>query len=163
MYESQLTKIFIKHDYLSNEMKLFKKILDKIIKNTGVYERFDYAYDPNTVLSSKWIAHYMIYKKFLEHAKNVPTLDLCCGSGAGTKFIAETLKTNIFGIDYSNKAITYAKKYNTTELIEYRVLDLNKQLKQLLKLIKNYKIKQVFFIEAIEHITNDYVILDMLL
>jgi SAM-dependent methyltransferase len=142
---------------------LIKRGLAKITKNTGVYERFDYTYDPKTVLSSRWVAHYLIYKKFLEHAKNVPTLDLCCGSGAGTKFIAETLKVNVFGIDYSDKAIEYSRKHNATELTEYSVMDLHKQLNLLGQLVKNRKIKQVFFVESIEHINDYYVVLDTLL
>lgn len=143
---------------LSRNIKKIKRFGIHLLKgekaNVGNFERFDYKYEPNTVMTSDWVAHYFIYKKFLQRAECVPSLDLCCGSGAGTILIANTLNVNVVGIDYSDDAIKYSQNFNTTQLTQYHKLDLNKKddLQTLKDIIVSNKILQVFFIEGIEHL-----------
>lgn len=136
--------------------KKVKKLGIKILKKqyAGHEERFFVKYNKNKIVNQAWIAHYLIYKKMLEYAESVPTLDLCCGSGGGTALLSDHIKERIFGIDYSEDAINFAKKNNQNSLISYEKLDLNKNkdIDDLKKIIIFNKIKQVFFIEGIEHI-----------
>lgn len=120
----------------------------------GCVERFYFKYDRDKVLESEWVAHYFIYRKFLQIAERVPTLDLCSGSGAGTKLIAESLRVRVVGVDYSVEALKFAENQNQNSLIEYYQLDLNKtnSLDFLRELIVSKGLQQVFFIEGIEHI-----------
>ena len=110
-----------------NLLSKMKGIYDNRFKNSGEFERFEYKFDEIDSLSSIWCAHYMIYKKFLEHAENVSTLDLCCGVGPGTILISKKLNVQVIGIDYSKKAINYAKKNNLNKGTEYFCLNLRKQ------------------------------------
>jgi SAM-dependent methyltransferase len=144
-------------------MNLRKAIMNKIGgKNTGA-ERFYFKYGSGNALTSEWVAHYFIYTRFLQNARQVPTLDLCCGSGAGTKLIAEMLKVRVAGADYSDEALAFAQTENGGEGITYYKLDLNKQLDTLQDLIRSKGIKQVFFIEGIEHIKRPVDVVNVLL
>lgn len=151
-----------------NLSKFTKNIVNKIKKKNsfdGHFERFYFAFDKDNVYNSNWLAHFFIYKKFLSLSKELPTLDLCCGSGAGTKIISSFLNTITIGIDYSKEAIDYAKINNTSKLISYHILDLNNEndIMKLSTIIKLNKIKQVFFIEGIEHVLHPEIILETLL
>lgn len=133
-----------------------KKIGRKILKKqfSGHVERYYTKYDNDKNIDESWVGHYLIYKKMLEHAMDVPTLDLCCGSGAGTMFLLKHIKKKIFGVDYSKKALDFAKKFNSDSSIYFEKLNLNKNkdLEKLKKIILTNELKQVFFIEGIEHI-----------
>src|SRR3989338_4727840 len=136
--------------YLPEWVKKYgRKVLKK--QYSGHVERYYTKYDKNKTIEQAWIGHYLIYKKMLEYVKKVPTLDLCCGSGAGTIVLSEFLKEKIIGVDYSSKAINFAKRHNQNSLTHYEKLDLNhdKDVEKLKKIIILNKLKQVFFIEGI--------------
>ena len=146
-----------------NLLRKMKGIFYSRLKNSGEFERFKYKFDEIDSLSSIWCAHYVIYSKFLEYAENVSTLDLCCGVGPGTILISKKLNIPVTGIDYSKKAINYAKKNNLNKETEYFCLNLHNELQRLEELVVKKNIKQVFFVEGIEHIKNDYDVIDILL
>lgn len=140
----------------------------KILKNKKILsheERYYCKYNKDTVLKSIWVGHYLIYKKMIEFAEKIPTIDLCCGSGAGTKLLSESLRNKAIGIDYSNEAIAYAQANNQNSLTTFKKLDLNdfKDLQKLKKIIFSQKFEQVFFIEGIEHIHNPKKIISTLI
>ena len=131
-------------------------------------ERYYYKYESGTVWKSNpddryWIAHYMIYKYFLRIAKNVPTLDLCCGCGAGTKLVAETIHNKIVGVDYSADAIQFAKIENSNGNTIYYKTDLNTDLQSIKQIIQDNDIEQIFFIEGIEHIQHPFEVVQFLI
>jgi len=143
----------IRKKYLPNWVKKYgRKVLRK--QFSGHVERYYVKYEKNKIIDQTWVAHYLIYKKMLEVAKKVPTLDLCCGSGAGTAVLSVFLNEKIIGVDYSDDALNFAKKYNQNSFTYYEKLDLNddKDIEKLKKVIVSNKLKQVFFIEGIEHI-----------
>lgn len=151
-------------------MEKISKDIFKKVSNFGrkidTVERYYCQYDtPGNAIHSDWAGHYLIYKKFLSVADKVSCLDLCCGSGAGTKFIANSLDTKVIGVDYSSEAIQYAQKTNSDSRIQYEKFDLNKNsdLSNLEKIIINNKIKQVFFIEGIEHLKDPFLVVGILL
>ena len=118
-------------------------------------ERYYYTYvNGADALHSCWVAHYMIYKAFLDKAEKVNTLDLCCGSGPGTKLIATSIGCSTIGTDYSQEALDYAGAYNFHEKVSYYKIDLN-DTDKLKQIITDKEIKQIFFVEAIEHIKFD--------
>lgn len=145
--------------------KLLKKVYSLFVsaKNDGPAERFYYKYTGelddtkkvNAALQSQWTAHYMIYRQFLKVAEPVTTIDICCGSGAGTKCISETLDVKVIGIDYSGEAIDFARNNNSNSSIIYEKFDLRKavDLNKIKDLIAINNVRQAFFIEGIEHLS----------
>lgn len=148
-------------------MNILRKLINRINSGqpTGEVERYYFAYDQSKVLESIWAGHYIIYRKFVQIAERIPTLDLCCGCGAGTKLISESLRIRVAGVDYSAESVNYAKKYNSDSFTEYYVLDLNNRsdLSSLKRLVKSQGLRQVFFIEGIEHIRQSDTVVTSLL
>lgn len=136
--------------------------LDK--KNCDSMERYYFNYNTGNILYSDWAGHYLIYKKFLSIADKIASIDLCCGSGAGTKLISKTLGTQVIGIDYSSQALEYAQNNNQDYSILYEKIDLNKKhdLQNLKRIIVENQIAQVFFIEGIEHLKDPFSVIDIL-
>lgn len=128
-------------------------------------ERYYVQYLPQGMLGTSWVAHYLIYGRFLKEALPVPTLDLCCGAGAGTAMLAEALKVPILGIDRSDEALHYASEVNNRPRITYHKVDLDdpSDRAQLSALVSRAGIEQVFFIEGIEHLADPEGVLDLLL
>jgi len=124
------------------------------LRHKGHFERFYTIYNDSRIESKEWMAHFLIYKRFLPLAEKVPTLDLGCGCGAGTKLIADNLDVFTTGIDYSKEAIDFARKHNTYKRVRYLQIDLRdrQELDFLTTIIHDKGIKQVFFIETIEHL-----------
>ena len=126
-------------------------------------ERFDYSYSADTAIASAWAAHYVIYAELARHAvPAVPTLDLCCGSGPGTRYLRDTLGAHILGVDYSEAALRYAKDNNMVNGIEFILLDIRSQVHVLRELVATRQIKQAFIVEGIEHVANHTEIIDAL-
>ena len=126
-------------------------------------ERFDYAYSADTAMGSPWAAHFVIYAKLARHAaRAVPTLDLCCGSGPGTRYLRDALGANILGVDYSEDALLYARDNNAADGVEFVLLDIHSQVRALRGTVESRRIKQAFIVEGIEHVTNHTEIIDAL-
>jgi len=53
------------------------------------------------------LPHTLAYAHALPHLQNMRVLDICCGTGYGTKLISE-VANKVIGIDYSTHAIAYA-------------------------------------------------------
>ncbi|MGH7175546.1 MAG: class I SAM-dependent methyltransferase, partial [Minisyncoccia bacterium] len=67
----------------------------------------------------------MIYRLFIdEPILKVPTLDIACGSGAGSKMLALATGCPVLGIDYSAEALAYATRNNASPGLTFRRLDL---------------------------------------
>ena len=133
--------------------KTARKVVRKLTSYTqkGSIERYYCKWND---VSPEWMAHHLIYKKFLQITDKITTLDLGCGCGAGTKLISESLGINVIGVDYSRKGINYAKENNYGKLTDYYKININFNLNKVKKLITNHSIQQVFFIEVIEHVRN---------
>lgn len=97
----------------------------------------------------------MIYRLFLEEpALKVPTIDICSGSGAGSKLLAIETGSHVVGVDYSRDAIEWANEHNAHERLRFEQLDLTdrRSVKHLRRVIDDVGIEQAFFIEGIEHL-----------
>lgn len=126
-------------------------------------ERFDYAYSADTAMGSAWAAHFVIYAELARHAAPaVPTLDLCCGAGPGTRYLRDALGADILGVDYSEDALRYARDNNAADGVEYVLLDIRSEVRALRGLVESSRIRQVFIVEGIEHVTNHTEIIDAL-
>ena len=126
-------------------------------------ERMDYTYSAGTAMGSRWAAHYVIYRESAKHASRLaPALDLCCGSGPGTRFLHDALAAPVLGIDYSEEAIRYARANNSADGIEFVLLDVRRETLRLCRLVKDRCIRQAFCIEGIEHIPNHTEVIDAL-
>ena len=66
--------------------------------------------------------HLSRYLSVLKIVKGKTVLDIASGAGYGTKLIASAAK-QVYGIDYSEDAIEYAKKHYGAQNITYRVGD----------------------------------------
>lgn len=62
------------------------------------------------------IPHGLAYVLALPYVQNKRVLDLCCGTGYGTKLLAEAAD-HVTGIDYSTTAINYAIKSHPSNTI----------------------------------------------
>ena len=79
-------------------------------------ERFDYSYSADTAMVSAWAAHYVIYAELAGHAAPaVPTMDLCCGTGPGSRYLRDALGAYILSVDYSKSALKYARDNNMSD------------------------------------------------
>ncbi len=123
----------------------------------------DYTYSAGTAMGSQWAAHYVIYRESAKHASRLaPTLDICCGSGPGTRFLHDALAAPVLGVDYSEEAIRYARANNSADGIEFVLLDVRRETLRLCRLVKDRCIRQAFCIEGIEHIPNHTEVIDAL-
>ena len=126
-------------------------------------ERFDYSYSADTAMASAWAAHYVIYAELARHAApEMPTLDLCCGSGPGARYLRDALGAHILGVDYSEAALRYARDNNMADGMEFVLLDIRGGANALRGLVESRRIKQAFIVEGIEHVTNHVEIVDAL-
>lgn len=76
-------------------------------------------------------------------------LDLCCGNGLLTKYIAKKAGF-IFGIDFSDTMLINANKYNAGDNIEYLFHDV-KKINELTKVIKSKRINKVIIYDALAY------------
>ncbi|GFE59659.1 class I SAM-dependent methyltransferase [Geobacter sp. AOG2] len=133
--------------------------------DNGSTEGYTVVYDKDRMLESIWVAHYLIYQKFIQLADKSITIDICSGTGAGTKLISEYTEKPTIGVDYSADAIQLATANNSSVNTDYYRLDLNEyqDICKLKDVIRNGKVKQAFFIEGIEHLKFPYEIVLSLL
>lgn len=106
-----------------------------------------YLSDTNTNISNenKHIYRYKFASMFIEGGIS---LDCACGSGYGSKIIADKADY-VWSIDKSNKAIDFAKKNNYSDNIQY----VNKEL-QNLTFEKEY-FDNIISLETLEHISKE--------
>jgi len=78
-------------------------------------------------------------------------LELCCGSGYGSKMIAEKCK-KVLALDKSKDAIAYAKQHYKKDNLQYEPEDLSNP--NFWKYALNLKFNAIVWIEAIEHFTD---------
>lgn len=76
-------------------------------------------------------------------------IDLCCGNGLLTKYIA-TNAGFVLGIDFSAKMIKNANYYNTGDNIEYLQHDV-KKINELTNIIKSKQINKVIISDALAY------------
>lgn len=74
-------------------------------------------------------------------------LDLCCGNGLLTKYIAKNAGF-ILGVDFSDTMLINANKYNAGDNIEYLLHDV-KKINALTKIIKSKRINKVIIYDAL--------------
>jgi len=84
--------------------------------------------------------------KFLTGKETV--IDAACGSGYGSEILSSGAK-KVIGLEISNHAIEYAKRYHFKENVEFCKADLNQKI----DLPDNYSDVIISF-ETLEHITN---------
>jgi len=72
------------------------------------------------------LAHAQRYRWVAPFVKNLCCLDAGCGSGYGTYYLADFGAKKVVGIDKSDRAINYAKKYYKRENLEYKVMSVCK-------------------------------------
>ncbi len=122
-------------------------------------ERYEVIYAPGKMLDTSWAAHYLIYDYFLRQADDVSTLDLCCGTGAGTKMIAERITAPVAGVDHSKEALALARFRNSGPDYFHVDLDDEDDLEALADFVDMHGVTQCFLVEGIEHLhAPEYVI-----
>lgn len=65
----------------------------------------------------------LLYQKASKHVENKDILDIGCGIGAGTHYLAKQGAKSVLGIDYSQKAINYAKKHFTHRNLTFKKMN----------------------------------------
>jgi SAM-dependent methyltransferase len=73
-------------------------------------------------------------------------LELCCGDGFNTKYFYSPYCARIIALDFDEKAIAHAKKYNSDTTIVYQLADIRSEIPQ-----GNFE--TVIWDAAIEHFT----------
>ncbi len=76
------------------------------------------------------IKHVERYLFALKYCRDKKVLDAACGCGYGSNILSKEANT-VLGVDYSQEAIDYAKKYWIAENISFQRFDLNGDLTSL--------------------------------
>ncbi len=66
--------------------------------------------------------HFKVYRFAAQFCKGKAVLDVGCGTGYGTSFLAESAKT-VIGIDLSRQALSYARRCYTKSNLEFRKMN----------------------------------------
>jgi ubiquinone/menaquinone biosynthesis C-methylase UbiE len=104
------------------------------------------------LIESEHIARYH-FASSLVHGKSVA--DIACGTGYGTRMLAEAGAKSVHGIDLSEKAIAFARKYYSVPNARFTVADAEE-----LTSLGNQEFDLVVSFETIEHLANVEVYLD---
>lgn len=90
------------------------------------FERYSPSGDSNKAEREMHISRYFYVADFINKNKAAPAsaapvriLDCGCGTGFGTKIIAERTNSPAVGLDYSQEAIEYAKQNQQSSLTEF--------------------------------------------
>lgn len=70
-----------------------------------------------------WRQHISRYEFAKPYVEGKPILDIACGTGYGTFFLARSCNTKIIGVDVSNEAVNHAKTHYSHPGLEYRLGD----------------------------------------
>jgi len=96
-----------------------------------------------------WAEHYARYIFASQFVKGKKVLDVSCGNGYGSHYLAESGRANeVIGVDISKKAISYAKRNYNHKKVRYIEMDAQK-----LDLDPNH-FDVVISFETIEHLPN---------
>lgn len=90
------------------------------------------------------VPHVVSYAHALPHVTGKNVVDLCCGTGYGTKLLAEAADS-VTGIDYQQSAIEYAKRDKISNCI-FIVQDLDQEIPD----FSQYHVVTCF--EGLEHL-----------
>lgn len=104
--------------------------------------------DWQTAKNSKdfMLSHVQRYEWVYPNIKGLRCLDVGCGCGYGTGYLAKNNADSIIGVDISADAIKFAKKYHKSENLEFFAMDaLNLKF-------KNNSFDAIICFEMIEHI-----------
>jgi len=93
-------------------------------------------------IEKKHVERYLFARKY---CKDKEVLDAACGCGYGSNILSKEAN-NVLGVDYSQEAIDYAKKYWIAENILFQQFDLNGDLVPL------GKFDAIVSFETIEHL-----------
>lgn len=89
--------------------------------------------------------HALAYALALKYVQNKKVLDICCGTGYGTKLLAEAA-AHVIGIDYSETAIDYALR-SKPDNCEFLLKDADKDLP-----LKSFEPDIVTCMQGLEHL-----------
>ncbi|MFC2161323.1 class I SAM-dependent methyltransferase [Acidobacteriota bacterium] len=120
------------------------KLDGKDISNKG--ERYVPRIDPYN--AAMHLGHMASYKTALRYAYNRKILDLGCGTGYGSHFLASFGAKKVIACDLSEEALKYAKRFYGHPSVEYINIDLNITLP-----FKDKSFDFVFCSQVIEHIS----------
>ena len=70
-----------------------------------------------------WRQHISRYEFAKPYVQDKAILDVACGTGYGTFFLARSCSTKITGVDVSSEAVTHAKTHYSHPSLEYRLGD----------------------------------------
>lgn len=111
---------------------------------------------PNTIEWDRYIGNHMSRYKFaldqiLKQKNKNRILDIACGVGYGTNFLAQHLpKSQFYGVDISNEALTIAKNEFKLENIEFILDDCTNPNSK----IKGIQYDIIVSFETLEHLKN---------
>src|SRR5262245_48918466 len=106
----------------------------------------------------KWVLdHYARYLFASPLAPNRRVLDIACGTGYGTKLLAEEQALDVVGIDNSYDAIAYASEHYHHARITYRQQDILS-----LSVLENGTFDLIVCFETLEHIRQPEAALEVL-
>lgn len=92
-----------------------------------------------------WRQHIARYEFAREYVANKSILDVACGTGYGTYFLAGSCQKSITGVDVSSDAVAYAKTHYIRPGLEYHLGDA-------LDLARYRGVEAVVSLETIEHL-----------
>lgn len=127
----------------------------KNYRNIRINSEDDLLFQVGKTVSSKAIddnQFNIIIEEIIKELQITPEdniLDLCCGNGLLTKYIAKKAGF-IFGIDFSDTMLINANKYNAGDNIEYLFHDV-KKINELTKVIKSKRINKVIIYDALAY------------
>lgn len=101
----------------------------------------------NLYNQAAYYAHLNRYFWALAYTLNKQVLDIACGCGYGTDIISKKAKS-VLGVDIDNTAIEYAKKYFSSNNVEYLVSSVE-------EFIVDKKFDVIISFETIEHVCDE--------
>ncbi len=96
-----------------------KKVMLRI---TGSYSHSGERVCP-AIPDDNYRAHLLVYQFMSQFVKNKIVLDIGCGTGYGANYLAQQGAISVWGIDYSEDAIAYAKKHYKDAKLDYRCMN----------------------------------------
>jgi len=109
--------------------------------------RGERVYMPTTDQKPNLIPHALSYALALPYVQGKKVLEIGCGTGYGTKLLAEAAE-HIIGLDYSQTAIDHASKWKPDNC-EILCKDADRDLP-----LKSYEPEVIVAMQALEHLDN---------
>lgn len=93
-----------------------------ILKITGSYSHSGERVCP-AIPDDNFQAHLRVYQFMAQFVKGKSVLDVGCGTGYGADYLRRQGAFSVWGIDYSEEAISFARKHYKDHALDYRCMN----------------------------------------